>query len=104
MPLALALTACGHATARRSIAATFVGNGAGFTPASLVGNKEDTMIVRVGNGTSAQHGFAIEGYRIRRVVDPNQTIEVKFRMSRAGTFRIYCQLHETHQPATLIVR
>lgn len=104
VPLVLALTACGHGTDRRSIAATFVGNGAGFTPLEITGDKEDTMVLQVGNGTNAEHGFSIQGYRIRRVVQPNETLQVRFRLSRAGTFRIFCQLHETHQTATLIVR
>lgn len=104
VPLLLGLAACGHGTDRRSIAATFVGNGAGFTPLEISGDKEDTMVLRVGNGTNAEHGFSIEGYRIRRTVQPNETLELRFRLSRAGTFRIFCQLHETHQTATLIVR
>jgi nitrosocyanin len=103
LALSLTLAAC-STTERKPIAATFVGNGAGFVPEVTTVDKENTVIMRVGNGTDRPHGFTIEGYGIRRTVDPNQTVQVKFRASRAGTFKIFCQLHPTHQTATLRVQ
>ena len=102
--LALGTVACGSDTDRRAIAATLVSGQAGFYPATVTVDKEDTVILRVGNGTDRVHGFSIEGYRIARTVEPNQSLRLRFRASRAGTFRIFCQLHPTHQTATLIVR
>ncbi len=104
LALVLTLAACGRDTDSRSIAATIVRGSAGFYPETITVDQEDNVIIRVGNGTDRQHGFAIEGYRIRRTVDPNQTLRVRFRASRAGTFKIFCQLHPTHQPATLRVQ
>ncbi|MDQ4097129.1 MAG: cupredoxin domain-containing protein [Actinomycetota bacterium] len=103
LALSLSLAAC-STTERKPIAATFVANGVGFSPEVTTVDKENTVIMRVGNGTDAQHGFTIEGYGIRRTVDPNQTVQVRFRAFRAGTFRIFCQLHPTHQTATLRVQ
>lgn len=98
------LTGCGAETVRRSIAATPIGAETGFSPERIVVNQEDKVVLRVGNGTTREHGFAIEGYRITRVVRPNETLQVRFRASRAGTFRIYCQLHQAHLSATLVVQ
>jgi nitrosocyanin len=102
--LALSVAGCGTGTDRRAIAATLVAGKPGFHPDPIRVDKEDTVRFKVGNGTDRPHGFAIEGYGIRRTVDPNQTLDVRFKAFRAGTFKIFCQLHPTHQTATLIVR
>ena len=104
LALAFTLVACGSGTDRRTIAASIVAGRAGFAPDTLIVDKEDTVRLKVGNSTSGQHGFSIEGYRVRRTVDPNQTLDLKFRAFRAGTFKIFCQLHPTHQTGTLVVR
>ena len=104
LALALAFVGCGHKTERHAIAATLVNGTPGFYPESVTVDKEDTIILNVGNGTDKPHGFTIEGYKIRKTVDPNQKLRVKFRASRGGTFKIYCQLHPAHKTATLVVR
>ena len=91
-------------TVHRSIAATPVSGAPGFFPTSIIVNQEDTVILKVGNGTSNEHGFSIEGYRIAKTVKPNETVEIKFKAKRGGTFKIFCQLHPAHQTATLIVQ
>lgn len=103
VPLTLLLSGCSHQTVHRAIAATSVDGKPGFSHAVINGNKEDTMVIKVGNGLDKTHGFSIEGYQVKKTVDPGKTVEVKFRLSRAGTFKIYCQLHPAHQTATLIV-
>lgn len=102
--LALSLVGCGTSTDRRAIAATVVSGSAGFYPDDITVDKKDTIRLKVGNGTDRVHGFSIEGYRIKREVNPNETLDLKFKASRAGTFKIFCQLHPAHQQATLIVR
>ena len=102
--LALGLAGCGTGTDRRAIAATIVSGSAGYFPDPIAVDKEDTVRLKVGNGTDRTHGFSIEGYRIRRTVDPNQTLDLRFKATRAGLFKIFCQLHPTHQTATLVVR
>jgi nitrosocyanin len=102
--LGLAFTGCGgHPDVHREISAVNVGSGAGFEPTSLVVHKDDVVRISVGNASSKTHGFSIEGYGIHDEVEPNNGIQVRFRATKPGTFKIYCQLHETHQVATLIV-
>jgi nitrosocyanin len=102
--LPFALSACGNDTVRRSIAAASVSGAPGFSPMTIVVNQEDPVILRVGNGTDREHGFTIEGYRRTTVVQPNETKEIKFKATRSGSFKIFCQLHPAHQTATLIVQ
>jgi heme/copper-type cytochrome/quinol oxidase subunit 2 len=104
LALALSLVACGTSTVHRTMAATFVGSGAGFFPTTITVDKKDEVVITVGNGTDKTHGFSIEGYPVHKTVDPNQTIQVKFKAKRQGTFKIYCQLHPTHQTAVLQVQ
>ena len=103
-PLVVMMTGCAHDTVRRSMTSTLISGATGYAPINVVANKEDTMIIKIGNGTDRVHGFSIEGYQVEKTVDPNQTVEVKFRLGRAGQFKIYCQLHPAHQTATLFVR
>ena len=99
------LSGCGGSpTARRQISAADVAGGAGFTPDAVTVDKDDNVVLRVGNSTARVHGFTIEGYGIRREVEPGPGMEVKFKSTKPGTFKIYCQLHETHKLATLIVQ
>ncbi len=103
--LGLVLTGCGgHPDVRRQIAAANVGGGAGFEPATITVDKDDNVRLAVGNTSTRIHGFSIEGYGIQREVEPNNGIQVRFSARKPGTFKIYCQLHETHQVATLVVQ
>ena len=81
-----------------------VGSGAGFDPTEITVDKDDNVILTVGNTSNRVHGFSIEGYGIQRELEPSANQELKFKSSKPGTFKIWCQLHETHQIATLIVR
>ncbi len=103
--LGLVLTGCGgHPDVRRSIAAANVGDGAGFVPETIRVHKDDVVRMAVGNTSSRVHGFAIQGYGIVREVQPGDPIQVRFDARKPGTFKIFCQLHETHQVATLVVQ
>lgn len=102
---ALALAGCGGSTVRRSVAAATVEGGPWFAPRVVTVDKGEKVILNVGNTTPGPHGFSIEGYGIRDEVNPGEPKEVKFVARRAGTFKIYCQLHpDTHKPATLVVQ
>ncbi len=109
-PLALALalggTACGGGrTVRRTVSAATVEGKAAFHPASVTVDKGDKVRLHVDNSTDRPHGFNVEGYgRTQRVVEPGKPADVSFTASRAGTFRIFCHLHPTHQAGTLLVR
>jgi nitrosocyanin len=103
--LALGTAACGSSTETFTINAVKEGNQpAGFAPRTITVDKSDEVKLKVGNQTTTQHGFSIEGYGVQEVVPPGQAIDVKFTAGKGGTYKIYCQLHPTHRPATLIVQ
>lgn len=102
--LALVMGACGSSTDTREIAIATVGGTAGFQPDTITVSKGGTVVMTVTNSTDREHGFSIAGYPVQETVAPGATVEVRFPASRAGSFRIFCQLHDTHQPATLSVR
>ena len=102
--LGLVLSGCGgHPTERRQIAVVAGPPAASFQPKSITVNKDDNVILAVGNPTTSPHGFTIEGYGISTEIPPGGS-EVKIRATHPGTFKIFCQLHETHQIATFIVQ
>jgi nitrosocyanin len=102
--LALAASACGgHPSVDRQITVRSATAGAVFEPETITVNKDDNVALTIGNPTAAVHGFSIEGYGIREEVPPGG-MEKLFSARHPGTFKIYCQLHETHQIATLVVR
>jgi nitrosocyanin len=103
--LAFGTTACGSNSETISINAIKSGDQpAAFAPKTVTVDKSDSVKLKVGNQTTSQHGFSIEGYDVQKVVPPGQTIEVKFTAGKSGTYKIYCQLHPTHQPSTLVVQ
>lgn len=104
LAVAIALSGCGQSTATRTATITSSGGSAGFQPDSFTTDKGDTMVVMVRNATTTEHGFSIAGQGVSEVVPPGETLEVRFTATRAGTFRIFCQLHEDHRTATLTVR
>ncbi len=100
----LALVGCVGQPAHRTIAATIVDGKPGFSPATVNVRKGDHVDLVVRNTTDKTHGFEIEGYKITRLIDPTAPpVHVKFTAHQGGTFRIFCQLHQTHQTATLVV-
>ena len=102
--LALLASGCGgHPDVERQIAVSPGPSGAVFEPTTITVNKDDNVTLAVGNPTSGPHGFSIEGYGIQTEI-PTGGSEVKIRATHPGTFKIYCQLHETHQIATFVVR
>ena len=102
--LALVLSGCGGSPeSRRQIAVVPGSAGAAFEPKTVTVNKDDNVILAVGNPTAAVHGFSIEGYGIQTEIPPGGS-EVKIKATHPGTFKVYCQLHETHQIATFVVQ
>ena len=102
--LALVLSGCGGSpTSRRQIAVVAGSGGAAFDPAEVTVNKDDNVVLTVRNPTASPHGFSVEGYGIQTEIPPGET-EVKIKATHPGTFKVYCQLHETHKIATLVVQ
>jgi nitrosocyanin len=102
--LALALVACGGSkTVSHGVNATLVNGKPAFSVGTLTVTEGDTVDLRVGNDTDKDHGFSIDAFNIHRVVQPRKPQTVKFKATKTGQFRIYCQLHPAHLPAELIV-
>ena len=101
----LVAAGCGNdSTSRRTISAAPVAGGTGFDPTSISVHTGDKVDLRVGNETAVPHGFDIDGYGLKSwEISPGQTQRIRFTARRAGTFRIFCHLHERHQTATLRV-
>ena len=101
----LVAAGCGNdTTSRRTIAAAPVAGGTGFDPTSISVHNGDRVDVRVRNDTAVPHGFDIDGFGLKSwVIEPGQTQRIQFTARRAGTFRIFCHLHEQHKTATLRV-
>jgi len=103
--LGLALSGCGgHATVHRTVSAADINGGVGFSPTPITVDKDDNVVLTVANSTAKVHGFTLEGYAIQKLVNPGPGMDVKFKATKPGTFKIYCQLHPTHQVATLVVQ
>lgn len=104
--LGLGLSGCvgGVERVEHDVSAVTVDGGAGFTPATITVDKRNRVELQVGNTTDAVHGFSIEGYGVQEEVKPGEPLEVRFTATKAGTYKIYCQLHEAHGTATLVVR
>ena len=78
--------------------------GNGITPAKLTAKKGDKVEIQVTNtAKDKQHGFSIDDFNVHEVIDQGKTSTVKFKASKAGTFRVYCQLHPAHKPSELTV-
>ncbi|HEV2761278.1 MAG TPA: cupredoxin domain-containing protein [Acidimicrobiales bacterium] len=102
--LALVFSGCGGSPeSRRQMAVVSGSTGAAFEPKALTVNKDDNVILAVGNPTAVVHGFSVEGYGIQTEIPPGGS-EVKIKATHPGTFKVYCHLHETHQIATLVVQ
>ena len=79
-------------------------SGNGITPVKLSAHKGHKVQITVTNtAKDKQHGFSIDAFNVKEVVDQGKTTTVKFKATQAGTFKVYCQLHPTHQQAELTV-
>lgn len=47
------------------------------------------VVIRV-TSEDVTHGFAIEGLGVQKEIPAGKTVEIRFRASQAGEFRIYC--------------
>lgn len=103
---ATALVGCGDdsATARLSVEDGPVGGANVMKPDKLTAQEGDTVEIKITNTASdKQHGFSIDEFDVKETIDQGKTTTVKFDVDKAGTFKVYCQLHPTHKPAELVV-
>lgn len=82
-----------------------VEGGNAITPAKLTAHKGREVQIQVTNtAKDKQHGFKIDEFKVEEVIDQGKTTTVKFKADKAGTFKVYCQLHNpTHKAAELVV-
>src|SRR5882724_1370542 len=74
-----------------------VAGGNGITPATLTAHKGHKVQIKVTNTASDKpHGFSIDDFNVKQTVDQGRVTTVKFKADKAGTFKVYCQLHPTH--------
>ena len=81
-----------------------VEGGNGITPVKLTAREGRQVEITVTNtAKDKQHGFKIDEFEVEEVIDQGKTTTVKFKADKAGTFKVYCQLHPPHKPAQLVV-
>lgn len=100
------LSGCGEDTKtdRLSMDDGPVAGGNGISPERVETKTGTTMEIEVRNTANDKpHGFSIDEFKVGETIEQGQTKTVKFVASKAGTYRIYCQLHPTHNPAELVV-
>ncbi len=77
-----------------------------WVPGTIVVKKGDTVKIKaISNVKSdpAEHGFAIEAYGIKQVVNRGKPETVEFKADKAGIFPITCHLHPAHIGTQLVV-
>jgi heme/copper-type cytochrome/quinol oxidase subunit 2 len=81
-----------------------VASGAGITPAKLAAKKGHNVEITVTNtAKDKEHGFSIDAFNVHEVIAQGKTTTVKFKASKAGTYKVYCQLHPPHGASELTV-
>jgi len=76
----------------------------GITPSKLTAHEGREVEIQVTNtAKDKEHGFSIDAFKVGEVIGQGKTTTVKFKADKAGTFKVYCQLHPTHKPAELVV-
>jgi nitrosocyanin len=79
-------------------------SGNGITPVKLMAHKGREVEIKVTNTAQDKpHGFSIDAFKVAETIDQGRTTTVKFKADKAGTYRVYCQLHPAHGAAELIV-
>jgi nitrosocyanin len=101
---AVLLAGCGNnKTEHFRLNATVVNGVPAFSVGTITVTEGDKVDIRIDNTTDKAHGFSIDALNIHRVVKPHEPQTVSFTPKTTGEYRIYCQLHPAHQPASLIV-
>jgi nitrosocyanin len=103
---ATALVGCGDdgATERLSVEDGPVDGANVITPAKLTAHEGNTIQIKITNTANDKaHGFSIDEFGIKETIDQGKTTTVEFEADKAGTFKVFCQLHPTHKPAELVI-
>lgn len=74
-----------------------------WTPESITAKRGDTVTLTLVNKLDAEHGYEIDGMKVKEVVGPQKTTTVTFKADKVGIFPIKCQLHPPHVAGQLVV-
>lgn len=74
-----------------------------WTPESVYAEKGDTVTLTLINKLDTEHGYEIEAFGIKEVVEGKKTKKVSFKADKAGIFPIKCHLHPPHVSGQLVV-
>ena len=77
-----------------------------WTPGTIVVKKGTKVTLKLINNVKSepnQHGFAIPGYNIAKIVNRGEPETVEFTADKAGIFPITCHLHPAHVGGELVV-
>ncbi len=74
-----------------------------WLPGVAVLKRGEEVKLKLINKHKDPHGFAVDELKLQAVVDGASTKEVVFKPNRAGTFRLYCQLHAAHIGGQIVV-
>lgn len=81
-----------------------VEGGNGITPVQLTAKEGHKVEITVTNTANDKpHGFSIDEFGVKETIDQGKAATVKFKADKAGTYKVYCQLHPTHKTAELVV-
>lgn len=65
------------------------------------------LSIKLINKMDADHGFAIDGLKVKAVVKPGEEVTVRIDRadieSNSGVFKFYCHLHPAHVGGTLVI-
>jgi len=106
MAAATALVGCGDdkKTERLSVDDGPVGGANVMQPEKLTAHEGNKVQITIRNtAPDKAHGFSIDEFGIKETVDQGKTTTIEFDADKAGTYKVYCQLHPTHKPAELVI-
>jgi plastocyanin len=107
LAVATVLAGCGDEKTDRLKAADgpVEGGGNAIIPAKLTAHEGRQVEIEVTNtAKDKQHGFKIDEFGVEEVIDQGKTTTVRFKADKAGTFKVYCHLHQpAHKAAELVV-
>lgn len=91
-------------TRRFTAVALLLGGKKFWLPGVFVVHKGDKVEFTLENKMAKSvHGFAIDEYKVREVVNSGEQKKVSFYARKEGVFRVYCHLHPAHIAAELVV-
>ena len=81
-----------------------VESGNAITPVKLTAKEGNKVEIKITNtAKDKEHGFSIDAFNVKETIGQGKTTTVKFKADKAGTYKVYCQIHPTHKTAELVI-